>query len=196
MKRVFVVLLLALCCICILTAEEKEKGPFGTKWLSSKEEVEEVGDLSVLKDYGDYTLYSFVPQKGHSAFKSYGMVIVKDVGMVKILATGSDISCTGYGTALKSAYSDMKNSLIKSYGPVTKEYDFNTSSVWKDADDWMYSLYLGYRFLSCYWEFDNYSVYLDANASSSSIGYITLIYEHNKWGEFLDKKSAGEDNNL
>ena len=196
MKKTIIVFLLALCFICILFAEEKEKGPFGTTWLSSKEEVEQVGTLSVIKDYGDYTLYSFVPQKGHSAFESYGMIIVKDIGMVKIVASGSDINCTGYGTSLKSAYSDMKNSLIKSYGPVTKEFDFNTSSVWKDADDWMYSLYLGYRYLTCYWDLENYTVGLDAKASSSSVGYISLTYEHNKWGEFLNKKNASEDNNL
>ena len=196
MKKTIIVLCLIFCCIFSIIAAEKEKGPFGTTWLSSKEEVEEVGKLTLIQDYGDYAFYYFTPNKGHSAFESYLIIIIKNVGLVKIVASGTDINCTGYGTALKNAYSDMKNSLIKSYGPVTKEYDFNTSSLWTDADDWMYALYRGYRYLTCYWDTENYTIGLDANASSSSVGYITLTYEHNKWGEFLNNKTAAEDNNL
>jgi len=197
MKKFIVILLIALLCTSFIFAvEEKEKGPFGTKWLSTKEELEEAGTLSLAKDYGDYSIYYFDPIKGHSAFDSYLVIILDDVGFVKIGAYGKDISCNEYGTALKSAFSDMKNSLVKSYGTPTDDYDFNSSSYWKDADDWMYSLYMEYRVLACVWETDSLGIILKANAPSTSKGNIELSYEHKKWGEYLNKKSAVEENNL
>lgn len=197
MKKIVVVLLITLFCMSFLFAvEEKEKGPFGTKWLYSKEEMEKVGTLTLAEDCGDYSLCYFEPINGHSAFDRYLVIMLDDVGLVKLVAIGKDIKCSSYGTALKSAYSDMKNSLMKAYGPVTKEYDFNTSSLWTEADDWMHSLYYGYRYLTCYWEMDNYTVGLDSEASDSSTGNISVTYEHEKWGEYLERKNASEEGNL
>ncbi len=189
MKRITVLLLVFLCCVSILFAETKEKGPFGTTWLSSVEELSKAGTISLYEDYGDYATYLFSPQKGHSALDIYMMLILKDVGLVKIAAFGKEIKCSGYGTELKSAYRSMKESLTKSYGTAVEEVDFNSSSLWSDPEDWMFSLSMGHRELYSYWMTDTVFIQLEACADSSTVGYLELTYEHEKWGEYLDSEA-------
>lgn len=197
-KKIVFALVLLICAMSLLfAAEEKEKGPFGTKWLMTKEELAEVGTFGEVLSSNEYcTIYDFHPKKTHSSFESYSVVLGKDEGLVKVVAYGKDISCNEYGTALKNEYNSMKDSLTASYGKVTNEYDFNTSSLWNDPEDWMYSLAKGYRYLACYWELPRISVVLEALGSSSSKGYIRLTYEHNMWGIIVDRINNAENDLL
>lgn len=188
MKKILVLLLVLLCCISMLFAETKEKGPFGTTWLSSVEELSKVGTFSLYEDYGDYATYLFSPKKGHSAIDLYMTLFLKDIGLVKIIAVGNEIKCSGYGTELISAYRSMKESLTKAYGSVFKEVDNNSSSIWSSPEDWMYSLYMGHRNLCSFWETDTLNIILEACADRTTVGYIKLTYEHVKWGEYLDSE--------
>ena len=197
-KKIVFALVLMICAMSLLlAAEEKEKGPFGTKWLMTKEELAEVGTFGEIINSNEYcTMYDFHPKKTHSAFESYTVILGKDEGLVKVIAYGKDISCNEYGTALKNEYNSMKASLTGSYGSAKQEYDFNTSSLWSDPEDWMYSLAKGYRYLACYWELPRISVVLEALGSSSSKGYIKLTYEHNMWGIIVDRINNAENDLL
>ena len=192
MKRITVLLIIILCCVSMLFAEAKERGPFGTTWLSSKEELEKDGTLTLYEDFGDYATYEFSPKKSHSAFDMYLVLILKDIGLVKIVAGGKDIKCSGYGTELRSAFESMKESLTKTYGSAVEEQDYNASSVWSDPEDWMYALKFGHRRLASYWETETLVVLLEACADYITVGYLTLTYEHEKWNEYL----KSEDNYL
>ncbi len=189
MKKLFLVLIIILCCISVLFAIDKEKGPFGTTWLSSESDLRKVGTLTLYKDNGDYSTYIFSPNKGHSAFDSYMVLLLKDVGLVKVVAGGKNIKCTGYGTELKSAYESMRESLIKTYGSVSGEENYNSSSVWSEPADWMYSLYMGHRKLESFWQTGTVFILLEAVAENSNSGYIILAYEHKKWGEYLESEA-------
>lgn len=199
-KKSILFFVLLICVMSLLfAAEEKEKGPFGTKWLMTKEELAEIGAFGEILTSNDYcTIYDFYPRKTHSSFESYSVVLGNNEGLVKVIAYGNDISCNEYGTSLKTEYGSMKDSLTNSYGAVTNEYDFNTSSLWSNAEDWMYALYKEYRYLACFWKQPNVTIGLEALALSSSKGYIKLTYEHKMWEtEFagalqpVDRRKAG-----
>lgn len=193
MKRIITSLCLLLLCTSLFA------GPFGIEFGMTKNEIEKHGKLTEISSNDFYSTYSFVPEKKHSLFSSYSLLIGKDEGLVKLIATTATISDTGYGTSTKSKYKEIKTSLEKTYGKPTEEYDFNSSKTWTDPDDWMMSLKLGYRYLTCYWDTKDergigLTVYIDANAKSSSSSTITLGYESAKFYEVKDKQEKSESN--
>lgn len=180
------------CLVLVVVCAVAYAGPFGMEWGMTKEQLENVGTLELQHQEELFTSFDFIPKKSHSAFESYQLILGTDEGLVKIVAYGNDITCNDYGTQLKSEFNSMKDSLVKNYGKVSNTFDFNSSSTWDEADDWMMSLYLDKRVFAVFWELQDISIMLEAKATSSSKGYIKLTYENDKWGEILDRRSASE----
>jgi len=120
------------------------------------------------------------PPNPHNSFDSYIVRTDPDEGIFWIKALGKDISVNSYGTQLKTEYEKINSQLSSIYG-VGEKVDFLFyDSIWDEADDWMYGLKVGERFFYTSWEdIEDESikkVFVGANATSSSSGYISVEY--------------------
>lgn len=175
MKRLFGTL------VCLVRWNVCFAGPFGLSMGMTLEEVTEAcgGKRPQLIDDD---VYLIEPQKRHSMLETYGVYINEEHGLYCIRAFTHDISTSGYGTEIQSAFSALESSLSKSYRKPTKRIDeVAPDSYWTDEKYWMRALSQGARTLAAGWEGnlpDNLSgVYLGAQAEYDSEGFIVLHYE-------------------
>ncbi len=166
--------------VCLVMWSVCFAGPFGLSIGMTLEEVTEAcgGKSPRLIDDGQYLIE---PEKRHSMFEHYVVWIDDAQGLHCIRAWTRDISTSGYGTEIQSAFSTLETSLSKSYEKPTKRIDeVDPASYWIDEKYWMRALSQGARTLAAGWE-DNLSdglsgVYLWVHAESESKGVIILEY--------------------
>lgn len=167
--------------VCLVMWSVCFAGPFGLSMGMTLEEVTEAcgGKRPQLVD-DDF--YLIEPKKRHSMLETYGVYIDEEHGLYYIRAISRDISTSGYGTEIQSAFSSLESSLSKSYGKPTGRIDeVDPASFWDDEQYWMMALSQGARTLAAGWE-DNLpdalsGVALGAQAEYTWKGYIVLEYK-------------------
>ena len=168
-------------------------GPFGFWYGMTKEQVIAlVGKEAINKAVDDKLQLTAAP-KGHPAFETYSLIFSPTQGLLKIVAIGKDIQTNDFGDSVKTAFTDLRDVISKTYGP-PKSIDFvKRGSLWTDARDWMTGLLKEERSLAALWDnAPNHirGVILEANALSTSKAYLRLSYEFEGWDEYADSKKA------
>ena len=186
-------------CICLISIfiPMLFAGPFGYEEGMSFEEVE-LNSNEIIDCYIDKNL-SFLqvePKQKHSDFEKYYILIDEDFGLVKIIAD-TIVETNKYGTALKNKFNSLEETLSAKYGEIDKIDILMPSSIWDEAGDYMMSLVKEERFLMGIWETGiNTIVSIQASATSTSRGTISLTYEYEKFANALEKKSKVESSYL
>jgi hypothetical protein len=102
-----------------------------------------------------------------------------------------DLEMNSFGSQIKSTFKSIEEALVEKYGAVTKRYDFlQSGSIWNEPEDWAMALSKEERHLGSYWTFSPartedgvQSIFLNANALSSSKGYVSLDYESSNFDQ-------------
>lgn len=136
-------------------------------------------------------------------FESYMATATPETGVCKVSGLGRTHRNDSYGTNTKRAYQALKTALRARYG-ASKDFDFIVSNaLWKDSNEWVWSIYKEERYLASFWDIENgstlptgvTSVTLEVKAISSTSPYITLRYEFDNIDRCLkivsDKESQG-----
>ena len=137
-----------------------------------------------LKEIAPFKFALDVPPKPHPAFGMYLLQITPKCGLSWIKAIGHDVSTSGYGIELQSAFDSMEQKLKNSYGPCKRSDFLMVDSMWDEPKDWMMSLLKKERFLSSSWDTSSgarltealESIYLFASAADTDTGYIGIEY--------------------
>lgn len=164
-------------------------GPFGFEAGISGDVIEKMtGETPrLVKESENLYLLNRAP-KPNDAFEQYGLVISPTVGLCVVRGVGKTIQTNDFGHQLQAGYSTMKDALTAIYGK-PKTYDFlMPSSIWKDSNDWMTSLYKQDRTLAAEWKGpgiknDINSISIDARALSRDKGYFVVEYAFNNSAE-------------
>jgi len=195
-KRYFIVLALVL----LLSSQILTAGPFGLEMGMSLDGLKALGVNPTMIATGYYKVNPLSP---HPEFEEYIVRMDATEGVFWIKAIGKDISDSGYGFSTKSKFSETEQALSSAYGAGEMEDFLFPGSIWDELDDWMMSLRQDERFYLKKWEKADgtaiangiLSIYLAANATSSSKGYLILEYygiEH----ELLSKKAKDEQSKV
>lgn len=164
-------------------------GPFGFEAGISGDVIDKMtGETPrLVKESENLYLLNRAP-KPNDAFEQYGLVISPTVGLCIVRGVGKTIQTNDFGHQLQAGYSTMKDALTAIYGK-PKTYDFlMPSSIWKDSNDWMTSLYKQDRTLAAEWKGpgiknDINSISIDARALSRDKGYFVVEYAFNNSAE-------------
>ncbi|HOO02692.1 MAG TPA: hypothetical protein PLE76_08260 [Rectinema sp.] len=193
MKKAFLFIIVFLVAIVsMMTAQS-----FGIKMGSTLEELAAMGCNPTLME-GESYIYYVTPPQPHSLFKTYSVIVSPTYGVYRIFAFTGEISCSQYVTELKDKFSDIKKQLALTYGK-SKDYDYlKYSSIWKEPQDWMMSLYKKDRILTSFWAKESGSnvpndldgIMLEANALSNTKGVLVLRYDSINAGKAVDEIKA------
>lgn len=125
-----------------------------------------------------------VPQP-NSEFDSYVAYATPETGICAVAGLGRTHESDNYGYAVRSAFERLRLALRGRYGP-SKDFDFlHSGSIWKDANEFGWSLYKKERSLSSYWDREEGSINLGSVDSivlrayglESDKTYVSLRYE-------------------
>ncbi|WP_241768657.1 hypothetical protein [Pseudomonas brassicacearum] len=160
-------------------------GPFGFEAGISGDVIEKMTGQTprLVKESENLYVLDRAP-KPIDAFEQYGLVISPTVGLCVVRGVGKTIQTNDFGHQLQAGYDAMKETLTAIYGK-PKTYDFlMPSSIWKDSNDWMTSLYKQDRTLAAEWKGpgiknDIKSISIDARALSRDKGYFVVEYAFN-----------------
>jgi hypothetical protein len=156
---------------------------------------------------GDLLALKTAP-KPHPAFEGYIVTISPEKGILKVTAIGVDVQTNGFGSELRTHFSEMRDAVSGNYGNPTKDYDFlSAGSLWKEPRYWMMGLLKKERNLDAYWiskkthpesgsvELSNdiSIIALGAIATSLEKGYLKLGFEFEGWESYLDDKKAKQN---
>lgn len=178
--------------------------PFGlNRGMSKSTVIALVGAPAILRSEGDILTLKTVPQP-HAAFDEYLLVFSPSEGLLKVVAVGKDIRTSGDGSEVRSAYSELKDALETGYGNPKDSFDFlKSGSIWKDSSDFMMGLLKDERLLVTYWNFEKgarsdrlSTIKIEAKATRSSIGFITVGYEFEGLEAYIDSKNAKQNSVL
>ena len=139
--------------------------------------------------------YSVSPKYTHPEFERYLVRIDEDEGVFFIKGIGKDISDNGYGTSTKARFDKLRKSIEGTYGKSELLSVLFPNSIWDEPEDWMMGLRKSERLHLAYWEKKDGAtfpgeigeIYLSANATSSSNGYLALEYYGKKHEELSEK---------
>ncbi|MBI9094742.1 MAG: hypothetical protein JEY71_07660 [Sphaerochaeta sp.] len=191
MKKLILLFVLGIVCLNLIVA-----GPFGIDMGQSLETLEKNGLNPVLFSENSPGYYSVSPKYTHSEFETYLVRIDRDEGVFFIKGIGKDIQDSGYGVNTQSHFNDIRKAIDGTYGHSNLESYLFPSSIWDEPRDWMMAIRQDERVLLAIWEKsdgsfypgDIESIYLAADATSSSIGYLAIDY-YGKFYERLLEKS-------
>ena len=176
-------------------------GPFGVQMGLSVADLEAAG-LTIKKEQPGIYSSKSTPSP-HKAFEGYNFVISDVSGLCKVNAVGKDIATNSFGEDLRSAFKELKGALTEKYGEPSDDYDFlRKGSIWRDSRDWMMALKQKDRTLASFWSLKSTShggleaVMLDASATNSNEGYITLRYSFKNESECLEEVRKAENSSL
>lgn len=195
-KTYFIVLALVL----LLSSQILTAGPFGLEMGMSLDGLKVLGVNPTMIATG---YYKVEPPSPHPGFEQYITRLDATEGVFWIKAMGKDIADSGYGFSAKSEFSEIDKALSAAYGAGEMVDMLFPNSIWDELDDWMMSLRKDERLYFKKWEKSNgtpiasgiLSIYLGADASSSSEGYLTLEYyglEHTR----LSQKAKDEQSKV
>lgn len=139
--------------------------------------------------------------KPHNSFEEYSLLFSPSKGLLKITGIGITIETSSDGSELKSEYNKIRDQLIHVYSEPSNSLDAAKSgSIWREPEDFMMGLVKNDRYLSSIWtskDNENWkgvslptgisSISIDANGLNSTSGYITVTYEFDGWGEFVQE---------
>jgi hypothetical protein len=197
---------IVLCSVAVVGYAQEATGPFGLHRGMAKDEVVKlVGKDAVKKTEGilgqppsraEKVELLTVPRP-HAAFESFTLMFSAKDGLLKIIAYGKDIRTNGFGEAVRTSFDELRDAVSQTYGKPGKSIDFvRTGSIWHEPEDFMMGLLKEERNLAVMWDTalpnSIHAIVLEANALSRDKGYLTLTYEFQGWGEFVDemKKKA------
>jgi hypothetical protein len=174
-------------------------GPFGLDMGMSLAQIKQkTGNAPVLQSDD---LYIVTPPNTNNLFGIYAVRVHPEYGVYSISAIGKDITTTGYGLEVKSAFNDLVGSIEKTYGKY-KKYDFlQARSIWDEPNDFMMGLVKSERHLAAFWDKgegsalpeDISAISVTARGLSSSKGYIILQYSSPKAAiADAEKKAKGD----
>lgn len=176
-------------------------GPFGVQMGLSVADLEASGLKLTKVQPGVYS--SKTAPSPHQAFEEYNFLISSTSGLCKVNAVGKDIATNSFGESVRSTFSDLKTALTEKYGKPSADYDFlRKGSIWRDSRDWMMALKLKDRTLATFWEFKSEnsagldSLMLNASATDSTEGFITLRYGFKNESECIDEIRKAENSSL
>ncbi len=174
-------------------------GPFGLDMGMSLDQLRSLTgeDPELFQD----DRYEVNPPNAHDMFEAYIVQVSPKYGVVWIKAIGKDITTNGHGTQLKRAFDNLVASIERTYGNYDKTDYLMRGSIWNEPEDFMMGIVKQDRYLGVRWleeagsnlPADISSIYMTAEASSSSEGHIILeYYSPNK--ELADnEKQAAQD---
>jgi hypothetical protein len=197
MKKNFIIVFAT---VLLLSTHILTAGPFGLEMGMSLDGLNALGANPTIIAEAYYTVN---PPSPHSDFEEYIVRLDPTEGVFWIKALGKDISDSGYGFSTKSKFSETEQALSSAYGTGELVNFLFPGSIWDELEDWMMSLCKDERFYFKKWEKSDgtaiangiLSIYLGANATSSSKGYLTLEYygiEH----ERLSQKAKDEQSKV
>lgn len=149
-----------------------------------------VGKDNVLKQQGDLLEVAAAP-KPDPTFDSFLLVVGKQAGLVKLIATGKDIEDDASGRLMKAQFTGIKTDLSKTYGEPSDNFDFlDSKATHRSPGQFMLSLTNSERTLAAYWtkkDFGNQigSISLSGNGLGDDTGYLTVEYEFTGYHAYL-----------
>jgi len=158
-------------------------GPFGLDFGMSYEQVCEISKTEPINIESDY--YLIIPPNTNEQFEAYVVCIHPNYGIYLIKAKSKDIFSNAQGTALKSRFNDIVQSVQKIYGKYKKEDFAVEGSYWGNKPDYyMFALSRDERVLMASWGKKEgsklppeiLSIYVVAYAENSSTGYLVIEY--------------------
>lgn len=189
MRKMLLVSFLLVFCFGFLYA-----GPFGIEMGESLSTLEKNGlEPTPIKNNPGY--YYVSPKLSHPDFEEYFVRIDEDEGVFFIKGIGKDISDNGYGSSTKSAFDGLRKSIENTYGKSELFSVLYPNSIWDEPEDWMMGLRKGERLHLAIWEKEDGTsisgnigkIFVSANASSSSTGYVALEYYGKRHEELSEK---------
>ena len=176
-KSYFIVLAMVL----LVSSQMLTAGPFGLEMGMSLDGLKALGVNPTMIATG---YYKVDPPSPHPEFERYIVQMDATEGVFWIKAVGKDIADSGYGFSTKSKFSEIDKALSAAYGTGQMVDLLFPNSIWDELDDWMMSIRKDERLYYKSWEKSDgsaiasgiLSIYLGADASSSSNGYLTLEY--------------------
>lgn len=145
-----------------------------------------IKDLDVVKDQGapvGMFRLADVPE-ARAGYKAFLGQFSDKQGLCWVKAIGVDIPSDSSGTQAQAIFAKEKSSLAGSYGE-PQSFDFRfTGRADSDLEDWMQGIKEADRYFAAIWERkinsdlpdDIKSIGLVLNASSGSVGYLSLEY--------------------
>lgn len=137
----------------------------------------------------------------HSLFETYIVIQTPKHGVCKMMAFTKGFENDGYGSTVRSKYSELRDALANKYGDF-KEYDhLKSGSIWDKSQYYAMSLYKNDRDLVSFWTLKKpvdhaLNITVKASAHTSSKTYVSLAYEFEKTNECLDWIAAQDNQNL
>ena len=198
---------LALMFVMLSACGIAQAGTFGlTRGMTKEQVIALIGKDAVLKSetmagIGTSLRVSRVPQMPKD-FEEYRLIFSDKEGLLKIIALSNDVDTSEDGANLRERYDLIKSQMRIGYGAPTQEFDFvKAGSLWTEPRDFMMGLVKDDRTLNCYWIDGKegmklpgglQDIVVEANASTSSKGWVAVTYEFHGWDAFLDAVHAKE----
>jgi len=190
-------------------------GPFGfEKGMTKEQVIQLVGPTAVIKNADDELNLKTAPHP-HPAFEEYDLLFSPTQGLLKVVAIGVQIQTNSFGESVKSNFLTIQNGISQVYGHPSDSFDFvQAGSIWTDARDWMMGLLGKERSLYTYWAsrlamsgipsltadkaldlpHSIRLITLEAYALSTSTGFVGLNYEFVGWNEYVQSRTAKQNN--
>jgi len=164
--------------------------PFGLKWQMTKNELIKIGVMLNKKDSkSSATRYSAknLP-KNMNDTDDVSMIIDDEFGLVKITWISKNITNDAFGTQGKSKYDELKEGLTKKYNMAGNSFERVGMTLFKESDEFYQCLkYSGCGMYSTSWKSEAVDILLELKGLSRGVGYLTIVYEHKKWNDVVDK---------
>lgn len=181
-----------------LASVESRADVFGLKKGMNLEQIRalDFGELAKIKGSPIWSVPNPRTPKGAdmSAF-----LIVPDKGLLKVIILWN-IETNSHGDGIKQKFGELKKILSEKYGEGKTIDRLKQGSMWDKPQYWMRSLETEERTLM--WGLTDSiadsdknkltGVFIEASASTGREGRITLSYEFEGWGEYVDKKKEKE----
>lgn len=146
---------------------------------------------------GTKNVYDITVPQPNSEFEFYTAWATPQTGVCKVTGFGKDHVNDPYGASTKLAFSKLKSALQQRYGS-SSDYDLlNPSSIWKEQNEWNWSIYKKDRNLASFWNVESEAslpseisrVSLMALAIKPSAAFLKVSYEFSNF----DKCNAIKD---
>jgi len=173
-------------------------GPFGLEMGMTLEQIESLTGVKPVSL--DNSTYNISVPKPHSMFEQYVARISPTLGLYWIKAVGHDISTSGYGSEVRSAFNDLRRSLETTYGP-SKIYDvLLPKSIWDEPGDWMMGFVVKERYLIASWTKEDGAklpdyikdIAIGVSVKSKTMGWVGLDYSFSNMDEAEAQAKAAE----
>jgi len=178
-------------------------GPFGLEMGTSSAALKK--QLTFVNPDDKFGIYRTKSMpSGHPDMETYQLLAPPTTGLCKITALSKKWTTSIYGSELIERFDALEKALSAKYGQPADEFDFlRAGSMWKEDDEWMMGLLKKERILTTFWNSkkqalpDNIgSISLEAQAASTSQGWIILSYEFTNIDACMDSIDQSKNSSL